>query len=56
MKHDARVFEMTSLKKQYKITQCCGSLIWNNSLVRIAGEAVFYKNWAKAGVKISKTS
>ena len=28
-----------------------GSLIWNNSLVRIAGEAVFYKNWAKAGVK-----
>ena len=28
-----------------------GSLIWNNSLVRIAGKAVFYKNWAKAGVK-----
>ena len=25
-----------------------GSLIWNNSLVRIAGEAVFYKHWAKA--------
>ena len=23
MKHDARVFEMTSLKKQYKIMQCC---------------------------------
>ena len=22
MKHDARVFEMTSLKKQYKIIQC----------------------------------
>ena len=28
-----------------------GSLIWNNSLVRIAGEVVFYKNWAKAGVQ-----
>jgi len=28
-----------------------GSLIWNNSLVRSAGEAVFYKNRAKAGVK-----
>ena len=27
------------------------SLIWNNSLVRIAGKAVFYKNWAKAEVK-----
>jgi len=25
-----------------------GSLIWNNSLVRIADKAVFYKNWAKA--------
>ena len=23
MKHDARVFEMTSLKEQYKIMQCC---------------------------------
>ena len=23
VKHDARVFEMTSLKKQYKIMQCC---------------------------------
>jgi len=27
------------------------SLIWNNSLVRIAGKDAFYKNWAKAGVK-----
>ena len=33
-----------------------GSLIWNNSLVGIVGEAVFCKNWAKAGVKISKIS
>jgi len=32
------------------------SLIWKNSLVRIAGKAVFYKNWEKAGVKMSKTS
>ena len=28
-----------------------GSLIRNNSSVRIAGKAVFYKNWAKAGVE-----
>ena len=28
-----------------------GSLIWNNSLVRIVDKAIFYKNWAKAGVE-----
>lgn len=27
----------------------CSSLIWNNSLVRIANRPVFYKHWAKAG-------
>jgi len=25
--------------------------IWNNSLVRIAGKAVFYNKWAKAELK-----
>ena len=26
------------------------SMIWNNSLVRIANKTFFYKHWAKAGV------
>ena len=28
----------------------CSSMIWNNSLVRIANRPFFYKHWAKAGV------
>jgi len=29
----------------------CSSMIWNNSLVRIANRPFFYKHWAKAGVQ-----
>ena len=27
----------------------CSSMIWNNSLVRIANRPLFYKHWTKAG-------
>jgi len=33
----------------------CSSMIWNNSLVRIADRPFFYKHWAEAGVKKSKS-
>jgi len=29
----------------------CSSMIWNNSLVRIANRPFFYKHWAEAGVQ-----
>ena len=29
----------------------CSSMIWNNSLVRIANSPFFYKHWAEAGVQ-----
>ena len=30
---------------------CNSSIIWNNSLVRIANRPFFYKHWAEAGVQ-----
>jgi len=29
----------------------CSSMIWNNSLVRIANRSIFFKHWAEAGIK-----
>ena len=46
-----RIWVDFNYRDSFHSTQDFGnSMIWNNSLVRIANKTFFYKHWAKAGV------